>query len=72
MTRPVPGGVSGHFHLSTDGGRVLDHAEWESARAHEEWPADHAPLSEAWTRVRHHPALAGGRVRRYAPALSLS
>ncbi|MFF9145175.1 antibiotic biosynthesis monooxygenase [Streptomyces sp. NPDC014861] len=72
VTRPAPGGVSGHFHLSTDGGRVLDYAEWESARAHEEWPADDAPLSGAWTRVHHHPALAGGRVRRYAPALSLS
>ncbi|MFF6882508.1 antibiotic biosynthesis monooxygenase [Streptomyces sp. NPDC012421] len=71
-TRPVPGGISGQFHLSTDGGRVLNYAEWESERAHEEWLADDAPLSEAWARVQHHPALTGGRVRRYAPALSLS
>ncbi|MFF0485454.1 antibiotic biosynthesis monooxygenase [Streptomyces sp. NPDC004435] len=72
VRRPVPGGISGRFHLSTDGGRVLNYAEWESERAHEEWLADEAPLSEAWARVHHHPALAGGRVRRYAPALSLS
>lgn len=72
VTRPAPGGISGQFHLSTDGGRVLNYAEWESERAHEEWLADDAPLSEAWARVQHHPALTGGRVRRYAPALSLS
>ncbi|GGR47634.1 antibiotic biosynthesis monooxygenase [Streptomyces roseolus] len=72
VTRPVSGGISGRFHLSADGCRVLDYAEWESERAHEKWLADDAPLSEAWARVHHHPALVGGRVRRYAPALSLS
>ncbi|MFK3733678.1 antibiotic biosynthesis monooxygenase [Streptomyces sp. NPDC088090] len=71
-TRPASGGISGRFHLSADGGRVLNYAEWESERAHADWLADEARTSEAWTRVHHHPALAGGRVRRYAPALSLS
>ncbi|MFF8410292.1 antibiotic biosynthesis monooxygenase family protein [Streptomyces omiyaensis] len=71
-TRPAAGGISGRFHLSVDGGRVLNYAEWESERAHEEWMADGAPPSGAWARVHHHPALVGGRVRRYAPALSLS
>ncbi|MFI8325728.1 antibiotic biosynthesis monooxygenase [Streptomyces sp. NPDC085529] len=71
-TRPGSGGISGRFHLSTDGGRVLNYAEWESERAHEEWLADDSRLSEAWARVHHHRALIGGRVRRYAPALSLS
>ncbi|MGW4855502.1 antibiotic biosynthesis monooxygenase [Streptomyces sp. NPDC004288] len=71
-TRPAPGGISGQFHLSTDGARVLNYAEWESERAHEDWLADDAPLSEVWRRVQHDPKLTGGRVRRYTPALSLS
>ncbi|MFI1656721.1 antibiotic biosynthesis monooxygenase family protein [Streptomyces sp. NPDC020472] len=71
-TRPVPGGISGQFHLSVDGGRVLNYAEWESEEAHEAWVTDEAPLSEAWRRVQHDPRLVGGRVRRYTPALSLS
>ncbi|MEH0417682.1 antibiotic biosynthesis monooxygenase [Streptomyces sp. B21-083] len=37
-----PGGISAHFHLSTDGSRVLNYAEWESAQAHVDalatWP----------------------------------
>ncbi|MFE6229098.1 antibiotic biosynthesis monooxygenase [Streptomyces sp. NPDC057854] len=70
--RPASGGISGNFHLSADGGRVLNYAEWESERAHEEWLADDAPLSEAWRRVQYDPRLVGGRVRRYAPALGLS
>ncbi|MEV7564396.1 antibiotic biosynthesis monooxygenase family protein [Streptomyces tanashiensis] len=71
-TRPAPGGISAQFHLSTDGGRVLNYAEWESEQAHVEWLADDAPPSEAWKRVQHHPGLVSGRVRRYTPALSLS
>ncbi|MFF2777976.1 antibiotic biosynthesis monooxygenase [Streptomyces sp. NPDC058052] len=72
VTRPASGGISGRFHLSVDGVRVLNYAEWESERAHERWLADDAPPSGAWARVHHHPALVGSRVRRYAPALSLS
>ncbi|WP_338497226.1 antibiotic biosynthesis monooxygenase [Streptomyces sp. SJL17-4] len=70
--RPRSGGAGAHFHLSTDGGRVLNYAEWESERAHEEWLADEGRSSEAWTRVHHYPGLVGGRVKRYTPALSLS
>lgn len=29
-----PGGISGHFHVSTDGTRVLNYAEWTSEEAH--------------------------------------
>ncbi|MFI9116847.1 antibiotic biosynthesis monooxygenase family protein [Streptomyces venezuelae] len=72
VSRPAPGGISAQFHLSLDGGRVLNYAEWESEQAHLDWLADDAPLSEAWRRVQHDPRLAGGRVRRYTPALSLS
>ncbi|MFI1717209.1 antibiotic biosynthesis monooxygenase [Streptomyces litmocidini] len=71
-TRPGSGGIGAHFHLTVEGDRVLNYAEWESERAHEEWSADGARLSEAWKRVHHHPGLVRSRVRRYAPALSLS
>ncbi|MDT9687717.1 antibiotic biosynthesis monooxygenase [Streptomyces sp. P9(2023)] len=70
-TRPARGGIAAHFHLSTDGTRVLEYAEWESEQAHVEWLAEDAPLSDAWERVRHFPGLVGSRVRRYTPALSL-
>ncbi|WP_435975287.1 antibiotic biosynthesis monooxygenase [Streptomyces sp. Qhu_M48] len=70
--RSAFGGIGAHFHLSTDGRRVLNLAEWESEQAHVEWQAEYAPLSEAWARVHHHPGLVGSRVRRYTPALSLS
>ncbi|MFJ5830469.1 antibiotic biosynthesis monooxygenase [Streptomyces sp. NPDC093089] len=69
---PAHGGISARFHLSTDGGRVLNYAEWESEQAHEEWLADGARRSGAWKRVHAYPGLAGSRVRRYTPALSLS
>ncbi|MFD0072616.1 antibiotic biosynthesis monooxygenase [Streptomyces sp. NPDC127166] len=71
-TGRATGGFGAHFHLSTDGVRVLNYAEWESERAHEEWLADDAGQSEAWKRVHDHPELVGGRVMRYTPALSLS
>ncbi|MFE5794563.1 hypothetical protein ACFQ8C_18560 [Streptomyces sp. NPDC056503] len=71
-TRPAPGGISGRFPLSVDGGRALNYAGWESGRAHVDWLADGTPPSGAWRRVHHHPGLVGGRVRGYAPALSLS
>ncbi|MFI6420492.1 antibiotic biosynthesis monooxygenase [Streptomyces sp. NPDC050842] len=46
-----------HLHVSTDGARVLDFAEWGSEQAHVEWRSESAPV---------------GPVRRYTPALSLS
>ncbi|MFD3534268.1 antibiotic biosynthesis monooxygenase [Streptomyces sp. NPDC058664] len=70
--RPAHGGIGAHFHLSTDGTRVLNVAEWESERAHAEWLAEDAPTGESWARVRRYPGLVGSRVRRYTPALSLS
>ncbi|MFB6835864.1 antibiotic biosynthesis monooxygenase [Streptomyces sp. NPDC056361] len=68
----VSGGIGGRFHLSVDGGRVLNYAEWESEEAHEEWLADDGRQSGAWKRVHAYPGLVGARVRRYTPALSLS
>ncbi|WP_274556933.1 antibiotic biosynthesis monooxygenase [Streptomyces spiramyceticus] len=73
---PHPGGISGHFHVSTDGTRVLNYAEWESADAHIEalaGPGDGvgSPTPQ-WTKVRTYPGVSGGGVKRYTPALSFS
>ena len=71
----APGGISAHFHVSVDGTRVLNYAEWESARAHAEAlaaPGDGiGSRTPQWERVRTYPGVAGSRVNRYTPALSL-
>ncbi|WP_336322233.1 antibiotic biosynthesis monooxygenase [Streptomyces lavendofoliae] len=68
-----PGGISGHFHLSLDGTRVLNYAEWESAQAHIEalaGPGDGIGTAvPQWRKVREYPGVVGGGVRRYTPAL---
>ncbi|WLW55964.1 antibiotic biosynthesis monooxygenase [Streptomyces sp. YU58] len=70
-----PGGMSAHFHLSTDGTRVLNYAEWESAQAHIEALA--APgagigsATEMWERVQTWPGLKHSTVSRYDHALGL-
>ncbi|MFJ8633260.1 antibiotic biosynthesis monooxygenase [Streptomyces sp. NPDC093568] len=72
---PHPGGISAHFHLSTDGTRVLNYAEWESAQAHIDALA--APgegigsATERWERVQNWPGLKGSTVSRYDYALGL-
>lgn len=70
-----PGGISAHFHVSTDGTRVLNYAEWESAQAHIDALAGPGngigTRTEAWKRVQNYPGTTGGSVRRYTPAVSL-
>ncbi|MFJ6013609.1 antibiotic biosynthesis monooxygenase [Streptomyces sp. NPDC092952] len=73
----APGGISGHFHVSTDGTRVVNYAEWESARAHIDALAGKGvgigSDTPQWERVRSYPGVAaGGGVHRYAPALSIA
>ncbi|MFD9603736.1 antibiotic biosynthesis monooxygenase [Streptomyces sp. NPDC059970] len=72
---PAPGGISGHFHVSTDGTRVLNYAEWESARAHADAlaaPGDGVgSRTPQWEQVRSYPGVSGGGVHRYTPALSM-
>ncbi|MGW3291662.1 antibiotic biosynthesis monooxygenase family protein [Streptomyces sp. NPDC001002] len=72
---PRPGGISAHFHLSTDGTRVLNYAEWESAQAHVDAlasPGDGIGSgSELWTRVQTWPGLKSSTVSRYDHALGL-
>ncbi len=72
---PHPGGISAHFHLSTDGTKVINYAEWESAEAHIEAMA--APgggvgsRTPEWERVQTYPGLKGATVNRYSYALGL-
>ncbi|MFF0891200.1 antibiotic biosynthesis monooxygenase [Streptomyces sp. NPDC003456] len=61
--------VSAHFHLSTDGGHVLNYAEWESAAAYDRALA--APSTDTWERVRTHDGVARVVGSRYTHALGL-
>ncbi|MFJ3324214.1 antibiotic biosynthesis monooxygenase [Streptomyces griseus] len=70
------GGIAAHFHTSTDGTRVLNYAEWESAGHHiaalaapGEGVGSPSPL---WERVQKYPGMSGGGVNRYTPALSMA
>ncbi|WP_043680921.1 antibiotic biosynthesis monooxygenase [Streptomyces xylophagus] len=72
---PHPGGIAAHFHLSTDGTRVLNYAEWDSARSHIEAlaaPGDGIGSATAlWERVQTWPGLKSSTVSRYDHALGL-
>lgn len=72
---PHPGGISAHFHLGTDGTRVLNYAEWESAQAHIDAlaaPGDGiGSAMEQWERVQTWPGLKSSTVSRYEYALGL-
>ncbi|MEW2411357.1 antibiotic biosynthesis monooxygenase [Streptomyces griseoviridis] len=72
---PAPGGVAAHFHLSTDGTRVLNYAEWESADAHAgalAAPGEGAGSpTDRWRRVRDWPGRRSSTVGRYEHALGL-
>ncbi|MEU9189932.1 antibiotic biosynthesis monooxygenase [Streptomyces sp. NPDC048484] len=72
---PHPGGISAHFHLSTDGTKVLNYAEWESAEAHMEAmgaPGDGVgSRTPQWERVQTYPGLKQSTVGRYIYALGL-
>ncbi len=66
---PAPGGISGHFHASTDGTRVLNYAEWTDERAHrdalERSGQGAVGRSPEWRRVQRFPGLKSSEVRRY-------
>ncbi|WP_086785031.1 antibiotic biosynthesis monooxygenase [Streptomyces caniscabiei] len=71
-----PGGISAHFHLGTDGTRVLNYAEWETAQHHIDAlaaPGDGVGSpSPLWQRVQNWPGLLStGSVKRYEYALGL-
>ncbi|GGK02664.1 antibiotic biosynthesis monooxygenase [Streptomyces camponoticapitis] len=71
-----PAAIAAHFHVSTDGTRVLNYAEWENAEGH--IAALNSPgegigsSTELWERVRNFPGRVSSTVNRYTPAISLS
>ncbi|MFQ6395658.1 nitroreductase family deazaflavin-dependent oxidoreductase [Nocardia sp. KC 131] len=73
---PAPGGISGHFHVSTDGTRVLPYAEWTDEQAHRDAleRSDKGMVGSAsgWERVRDFPGVKSGGFRRYSMLGSLS
>ncbi|ANW20775.1 antibiotic biosynthesis monooxygenase [Streptomyces clavuligerus] len=73
--RARSGGISGWFHVGTEGDRVLNYAEWESADAHERaLAAPGAGVGSGtpeWDRVHTFPGVQGGGVRRYTPGITL-
>jgi deazaflavin-dependent oxidoreductase (nitroreductase family) len=75
-TEPHPGGISGHFHLSTDGTRVLNYAEWTDEGAHrdalERSGQGTVGASPAWRRVRDFPGVRSSGFTRYRLVRSLS
>ncbi|MFE6185769.1 antibiotic biosynthesis monooxygenase [Streptomyces sp. NPDC056465] len=73
---PAPGRISAHFHAGTDGTRVLNYAEWETARAHVDALAAAgdgvgSPTPQ-WRRVRNHTGPTSSTVRRWTPALGFA
>ncbi|MFF5449231.1 antibiotic biosynthesis monooxygenase [Streptomyces sp. NPDC012888] len=73
---PAAGGLSGNFHLSVDGTRMLNYAEWESEQAHVDAlaaPGDGiGSATPEWREVMEFPALRSSGFRRYVPALALA
>jgi hypothetical protein len=74
-TDPHAGGISGHFHLGTDGIRVLNYAEWTSEEAHREAieRSGQGAIGSGpeWRRVQTFPGLTSGGFKRYRLLRSL-
>ncbi len=62
---PAAGMLAAHFHISVDGTRVLNLAEWTTAQAHRDAIA--APAKRFHAAVRQFPGVAGSAVQRYTP-----
>jgi Antibiotic biosynthesis monooxygenase len=61
------GGISGHFHVSTDGTRVLNYAEWTDEKAHIEAlerSGGSIGAGPKWQRVRTFPGIISNGVKR--------
>ena len=76
-TEPIPGGISGYFHVSTDGTRAFDYAEWTSEQAHRDALARSADqgvigTSSEWRRVQEFPGVKAGGFKRYHPPRTLT
>ncbi|WP_305787333.1 antibiotic biosynthesis monooxygenase [Symbioplanes lichenis] len=70
-----PGGLGAFFHISTDGSRVLNYAEWESPEAHRRALAatqgESVSLGPLWDRVHTMPGVRPVSVTRYLLHASL-
>jgi len=62
-----PGGISGHFHISLDGTRVLNYAEWVDEASHIEAVGQTGSIGRApaWRKVHSMPGVENRGVRRY-------
>jgi hypothetical protein len=62
---PTAGLIAAHFHVSLDGTRVLNLAEWTTTQAHRDAAATPAPHLR--TTTQHFPGVASIAVHRFAP-----
>jgi adenine deaminase len=67
-----PGGIAGHFHVSVDGTRVLNYAEWVDEASHVQAVGDAGSIGRApaWRRVQTMPGVVNLGFRRYRPYLT--
>jgi heme-degrading monooxygenase HmoA len=63
------GGISGHFHISTDGTRVLNYAEWTDEEAHRNAllrsGQNAIGSGPKWNEVRNFPGVVSNGFKRY-------
>ncbi|MEV7908307.1 antibiotic biosynthesis monooxygenase, partial [Streptomyces anulatus] len=75
-TEPHPGGVSAHFHLSVDGTRVLNYAEWTDEASHraalESSGQGTVGSAPEWRRVVDFPGVRDSGFKRYRFHASLA
>ncbi|MEU6056524.1 monooxygenase [Streptomyces xanthochromogenes] len=64
LDRPLPGLLAAHFHLSTDGTRVVNYAEWTTEELHER-SLTGAVLGDAGAITRDMPGVRGIGCPRY-------
>lgn len=71
-----PGGISGHFHVSTDGTRVLNYAEWINEEAHRDALARSGQGAVGsglkWRQVQNFPGMISNGYKRYKLGRSLA
>jgi hypothetical protein len=75
-TEPHPGGISAHFHISVDGSRVLNYAEWTDEEAHrdaiERSGQGTIGSGSKWRQVQSFPGIKSSGYKRYRIARSLA
>ncbi|MGJ5816434.1 antibiotic biosynthesis monooxygenase family protein [Paludibaculum fermentans] len=76
MSEHPAGALGGHFHVSTDGLRVLNYAEWASAEDHRQAIEGTGPgkigSGPGWQAVRAFPGLKTSSFQRYSLGLNLA